>query len=671
MRAQYAIVIAAAALAASPAWAQVEQVTVTATAPLPPVGQAAFSTVTLDSSVLSSSDRLDDAMEDVPGLSLFRRSSSLNANATTQGVSLRAIAPSGAGRALVLLDGVPMNDPFGGWVIWSALPWEDLASAEVVRGAGAGPYGAGALTGTISLDERSDTGGVSVADLSGGSLGTYRAGAADGMSLGKVEVFASASGERSDGWIPVLPPDRGAADNHLWLDAGSASVRADTEFDGILASARIGGYDEARGGGTSYVNSSADGLNESITLERPAEADRFGWRLQAYSIESGFTNTSASIASARAFTTPANDQYATPALGIGGNAAAAGSIGDFRWEVGGDVRRNSGESRELYFWGGTAFNNRRRSGGQQIVAGLYAEGAYDTGDWLLTAGARGDYWADAQGHLVQTVRTTGALLSEADYPGRNGVVPTGRAGVRRNFDGFYVRAAAYAGFRPPSLNELYRPFRVGNNTTNANAALVPEKLYGTELGLGQDKGAFTWDADVFWNQLADAIANVTISSSTSGTVYQRQNAGDIDAVGAEGEAQLRLSDTLRLQGAFSVTDARVHPGAAAAQLAGKRPAQAPRMTLTGGVSWRPMDRLSLDADLRFEGKRFEDDLNTLTLGAAFKLDLRAAWRLRDSLSAYVAVDNATDADIATAEATNFVYSYDAPRTFEVGLTYAP
>src|SRR6202000_2477152 len=95
----------------------------------------------------------DTALAQVPALSLFRRDSSLSANPTTQGVSLRSIAPSGAGRALVALDGVPQNDAFGGWVIWSSLPGEDIGGAQVVRGAGAGPYGAGALTGVIALDE--------------------------------------------------------------------------------------------------------------------------------------------------------------------------------------------------------------------------------------------------------------------------------------------------------------------------------------------------------------------------------------------------------------------------------------------------------------------------------------------------------------------------------------
>ncbi|HXL98519.1 MAG TPA: TonB-dependent receptor plug domain-containing protein, partial [Rhizomicrobium sp.] len=210
--------VAAVLLAvASPARAQVETVMVTAARLPEPVGAAAFSTTKLDSSELVQFDQLDAALEQVPGLSLFRRSTSLNANATTEGVSLREIAPSGTSRALVMLDGVPLNDPFGGWVIWSALPAEDVGSADVVRGAGAGPYGAGALTGTILLSERDTTDGIAVADAAAGTLGTYRGGVSGGTELGQIDLFASASGERSNGWIPAAEPNRGPADNHLWF----------------------------------------------------------------------------------------------------------------------------------------------------------------------------------------------------------------------------------------------------------------------------------------------------------------------------------------------------------------------------------------------------------------------------------------------------------------------
>ena len=159
-------------------------------------GKRCVSTVALDQSALLQSPELDRSLEQVPGLSLFRRDSSLSANPTAQGVSLREIAPSGASRALVTLDGVPQNDPFGGWVIWSALPAEDIARGQIVRGAGAGPYGAGALTGVIALNEQEGQ-GIAAADLSAGEFGTRRAAAAGGIDAGKFSLFASASDESS------------------------------------------------------------------------------------------------------------------------------------------------------------------------------------------------------------------------------------------------------------------------------------------------------------------------------------------------------------------------------------------------------------------------------------------------------------------------------------------
>ncbi|MBS0275479.1 MAG: TonB-dependent receptor [Proteobacteria bacterium] len=660
----------------------VETVVVTSARLPQPVGNAAFSNTPLTADQLASSGRLDDALEQVPGLSLFRRSNSINANATTQGISLRSIAPSGAGRTAVLLDGVPINDPFGGWVIWGALPYEDIGGADVVRGAGAGPYGAGALTGTILLTERDTTNGIAIADASYGSRGTLRAGASGGIQDGDFDLFASAAGERSNGWIPIRPPRRGAADNHLWLDSGEASVRAQQRLGGgVMLSARAEYYDDARGGGVRGVESEAKGWIGSVTLSRPNEGDHLGWRVQGWFIGSGFMNTSASVPTfpaPRSIATPANDQYATPALGIGGNAALIGSSGHFRWEAGGDVRVNSGESREFYFFNGTDFADKRRSGGRETIGGLYGEGAYDDGLWLLTLGLRADYWATAQGHLVQQVRATNAVLLDNDFKGRSGTVPTARFGARRAiFGDQYLRVAAYEGFRVPTLNELYRPFRAGNNNTQANSGLKPERLYGAEIGWGGAIGSdVTWNLTGFWNRLHDAIANVTIASSPGGVTFQRRNAGDIEALGLEGDTAWRLNDALSLRAAFSITDARVHENPSAIppgqpSLTGNRPAQAPPVTITGGATWLPFDKLKLDANLHWESARFEDDQNTMRLGSAFVLDLKASYLLTEALSAFVAMDNAANANIATAQAADGTISYGQPRMYEVGLTYRP
>jgi outer membrane receptor protein involved in Fe transport len=94
---------------------------------------------------------LDDCLRLLAGFSLFRRSSSLVANPGTQGVSLRGLGSTGASRTLVLWDGIPLNDPFGGWVYWTRVAPEDLNVVEVSRGASTSVFGNLAMGGVVSL----------------------------------------------------------------------------------------------------------------------------------------------------------------------------------------------------------------------------------------------------------------------------------------------------------------------------------------------------------------------------------------------------------------------------------------------------------------------------------------------------------------------------------------
>src|SRR5580698_10001003 len=158
------------------------------------MGEAAFSIVRIDPATLATSVRLDQALAAAPGVSLFRRTSSLGANPTTQGVSLRGIAGSGASRALVTLDGVPQNDPFGGWVIWTGLPTEGISGATLVRGAGSGPYGAGALTGVVALQQPAHIDGGFQGEVEGGSLNYARAAGIAEADFGQSRLFLDASG---------------------------------------------------------------------------------------------------------------------------------------------------------------------------------------------------------------------------------------------------------------------------------------------------------------------------------------------------------------------------------------------------------------------------------------------------------------------------------------------
>ena len=647
---------------------------------LPPApGDRAFSIVQLGPQVLSTRPRLDEALTDVPGVSLFRRTSSLGANPTTQGISLRGVAGSGASRALVTLDGVPQNDPFGGWVIWSGVPSELIEGASLVRGAGAGPYGAGALTGAVSLDERTRIPGGVLGELSAGSL-DYRRGAVvvDAGATEATRILLSASAEHSDGWTPVQKERRGRADVPLTLDDWSASMRVLSDLGGQVLAVRASTFREKRSAGLVGASSRVEGWTGSATLAAPADAG-IGWRLQGWVRGSNLANSSVAVAANRANTTPANNQYSTPALGYGFNAALRRTDPAFTWELGADLRITEGESRELFRFMAPDYTRLRVAGGRTVVGGVYAEASRTAGDWLVTGGLRLDHWRSLDAQRLETDRANGAVTLNEQPADRDGL-PTARAGLRRDFqDGLFLRSAAYAGFRPATLNELHRPFRVGNDITEANAALKPERLYGMEVGAGQAYGAGSWNVGVFYNRLNDAIANVTLGIGPGtfpiagfippgGVLRQRQNAGSVDAYGFEAEAEHRLGTGFTLNLAAAYTHAEVDGGSSAPQLTGLRPAQTPRFTALAGASWRPIEPLSLRLDLRYEGARFDDDLNSRVLENGVSLDARMDWRVAGPVSLFVAAENLLDEKIETAQTADGVESYSAPRVVRAGLS---
>ncbi|MCW0046691.1 TonB-dependent receptor [Brevundimonas sp. BT-123] len=658
------------------------EIVVTAARLPPAAADAAFSVVRIDQTVLSRSSRLDEALRSVPAVSLFRRTSSAAANPTTQGISLRAIAPSGAGRTLVLLDGVPLNDPFGGWVIWSQATPESLESLDVIRGAGSGPYGAGALTGTITLRERGKGGAL---DVSASELGGLRAAGSASTRVGAVAVTLSGLREVSDGYVPVRGPSAGAADTPLDLDSRSAALRVDTALGPANLSVRAATWEEDRGSGLAGTRANASGHSLSATAAQAPTTDGYGWRLQAWRIDSNLANSSASVSADRSTTTPANDQFKTPATGWGLNAALRRRMAEFaggrlEWELGADARFNDGETNELFSNPtGAGFTRIRRAGGETVVAGAYVDASWTAAEWLVAGGLRVDRWENMGGFRQENTLATGAVLLNESDPDRSGEVVSARLALRRDLGGGYAaRAAAYSGFRPATLNELHRPFRVGNDITEANAALTPETLKGVETGLAFDREGVRWGASVFWNQITDAIVNVTLGSGPAtfpragfvpagGVLRQRQNAGTIDAWGVELTGALDLSSAVSLNAAASWTDAEIDGGSSAAQLTGLRPAQAPEWSATAGLDWRATDRLTLALAARYESSRFDDDLNSRVLDAAVTLDARAEWAFTPSATLWMAADNLFDADVEVSETGTGVAGYGPPRTVSIGL----
>jgi vitamin B12 transporter len=660
--------------------AAVETITVNAARLPTSLADAAFSIVNVDPNAIESLPRLDRALETTPGLSLFRRGSSAGANPTTQGVSLRSIGPTAAGRALVTVDGVPQNDPFGNWVIWTSIPTDAIRQVSIVRGAGAGPYGAGALTGVIAMDERSQVdGGNGTIEVSGSDHGQRQGSASVGGAVNdKIQFFGAGQTEQGDSWIPVRE-GRGAADTPLTLRDASGTGKAVFDLGFANLTAEGGGYSEARNSGTLYAASSSSGDDAAVTLAAQPDPTHLGWRLQTWMRQSNLSNTSAAISANRNTATLSNDEYATPATGWGANAAVRKLADWGSLELGADYRATSGQESEYLTYVNGLPTKKRVAGGDTQQVGAYAEGAWRSGPWLVTGGARVDQWQQTNGHRIESLLSTGAITLDPLIANKSGVLPTARGGVRYDFGhGFYARTAGYEGFRAPSLNELYRPFRVGNNVTEANENLKPEKLYGAEIAIGQDQAPIVWDVTGFLNQLRDPIANVTEGAGpgsfpragfvpAGGLFIQRQNVQAINATGVEGDAKYKPIEALTLELAGDYTDATVDGGASDPQLTGKRPAQTPQLTATASAEWTVVRNVVFSAFVRYESVRYADDQNTLVLPPGALLSLRLDWQATPNWGVFLAADNVTDTALATDQTATFVRSYDEPRVFRFGF----
>jgi outer membrane receptor protein involved in Fe transport len=634
-------------------------------------GDRAFAAASLDRDALQATS-LDQALKREVQAALFRRQSSLTANPTVQGIGLRAIGPSGAGRALVTLDGVPQNDPFGNWVIWAALPNDEITHAHVVKGAGGGAYGAGALTGVIDLSLQPPQPGAAFASASAddGSSSDVRAGA----TLGPVAI--SGLGRTLKGDIPVRA-GRGAADVATF--GRDRSVFAHTQFPlfgGDLA-IMAGNYDSRRDTGLRGATATSSGDQVAVSLTRQPGVQDLGWRLQAWHRDSDLSNVSVSVAAGRTGATIANNQVATPATGDGFNAALRRKSGGIEWEIGADARRFEGESREFFRYVSGSPTRYRVAGGSETVSGLYAEASRDFGSTLLSGAVRADVWKTEDGHRTESDTATGDKTLSLTFREQSGTVVSGRIGATHDFGGITARAAAYTGFRPPSLNELYRPFRVGNDVTDANADLTPENLTGAEVGLrGGDVRRFV-DIGVFANRLDHPITNVTIASGpltsatagfipAGGTLRQRRNQGQIRAYGLEARGRYELNDAFAFDGSLTLTHARVARANPAVN--GLRPAEAPDYSGSVGVEAH-VARAIVHADLVFEGQPFDDDLNSLALKASRNLSLSLDYPLTRQVVLTASVTNALDAAIPVTHAGDGTVGYDTGRRIAIGLVW--
>lgn len=628
-----------------------------------PQSDAAYDSVVIDRARLTgdASGRVENVLSDVAGLQQFRRSDSRSANPSAQGLTLRALGGNASSRTLVLLDGVPIVDPFFGYVPFNALSADRLSEVRVTRGGGSGAFGAGALSGTIELVSagRSELPPVSASAFYG-SFDSVQLAATAAPDVGKGYVAVSGRYDRSDGFYTTPDSQRVAATARAAYRDWSTAIRAVAPIDELTElQTSVSVLRDNRTLRFQGADSSTSGEDASVRL-----IHRGDWAVDAvgYVQVRNFTNKVISATSFRL----SLDQRDTPALGVGGKIELRPPVGDRHMlRVGADFRRSSGELFEDSYNATTgALTLRRNAGGNQTTAGLFVEDEWKLGDLILTGGGRVDRWSIDDGFLRERT-AAGVLSTNNSYANHDGTRATGRVGAHWQIAPIVaVRAAAYTGFRLPTLNELYRPFMVFPITTQANADLKMERLRGAEAGIDLTPlPGVALNVTAFTNRLEDAIANVTVATNTR----RRMNVDAIVAKGIEASASVKQGP-FSLVASYAFNASRVHASGVAAGLDGFIPAQSPRQNVAATVAWAPTGGPSLSATVRHVGKQYEDDLQTDVLRAATTVDGVATLPLGHKLTLVGRVENMANVHVVTRNAGGSM-DYGTPRTFWIGVKY--
>jgi outer membrane receptor protein involved in Fe transport len=576
---------------------------------------------------------LDDRLRQVAGFQLFRRTSSWVANPTTQGTSLRGLGSTAASRTLVLSDQVPLNDAFGGWIHWNEIPQLAVGGVELMRGGASDLYGSSAIGGVIDVIPVRPEGRSYAVDVSGASHGTSNLSGLLTERAGRWDALAATTLFRTDGYVLIAPEFRGPVDVPYNVHSQSGRLefhRAIGTDDGLFVRGNI--LNEARDNGT-RVQTNGTRLWRYIAggdWSLPASSRLL---LRLYGTDQGYRQSFSAIAPNRA-TERLTRLQRVPTQQLGGSLQWAGTYGSLTLVAGGDLLDTRGTDNETPVSNGVEQTTMTTTA-RQRAGGGYGEVLWQPKNWSVAFSSRVD------------------RFRSFDAKQRAGASTT-------------VLPSAFRAFRGPSMNELYRTGQVGQQITKANPSLRPERATGFEVGallnrprLGSVRTSY------FWTQVNRPVAAVTLSSTPTSVLQQRENLGQLTSRGITVEAELRPLEYLTVTGGYQYADSTVTKFQANPALVGNWTAQVPRNSATAQFRLEKQRWGVFGVDLRTSGQQFDDTANQYRLAGYAQVDLYAEHRFGHGLTAYGSVQNVSGNPIEAGRTP--VLTLGVPRTISLGL----
>jgi outer membrane receptor protein involved in Fe transport len=614
------------------------------------------STRVLDTQQLqqAASPSLDGKLRDIPGFTLFRRSISLVANPTTEGVSLRGLGSTAASRSLVVLDDIPLNDPYGGWIHWEELPELSIHSVEIVRGGASDLYGSSAIGGVISvIPARPQTSGLQIL-TSGGSESTLDDGALATAKQGPWSALASGGLIATDGYTLIAPNLRGPIDqpSNVHAQNGLAEVERMLPGDGRVF-VRSNVLNEIRHNGTPAQ------WNATRLWRGAAGADWRDFALRLYGDDEHYRQTFSSIAADRASEKLTRFVF-DPADELGAALRWHRPIGAHALVLtGADTHDVRAEDSEQLFTGAGGFLS---TSARQRQTGVWGEALLTPANWTVSGSARVDHFSNFNAQQFSSSAAAVQLpdFSETVFDPRLGL-------VRRLTPSVAWNASAFRAYRAPTENELYRTGQVGQQVTEPNPNLRSERATGWETGFQADFRRYgsSVRASYFWTQVNRPITALTLSVTPTSELLQRENLGQIESRGVSLDYALQPVSWIGIEGGYQFANATVTNFAPEPQLIGNWIPQVARNMATSQVRLTRARIGVLSAQGQLTGRQFDDDANAYLLHSYFRLDASAEHNFGRHIVAFASGENIFDRLIEVGKTP--LLTLGTPRVARVGI----
>jgi outer membrane receptor protein involved in Fe transport len=620
-----------------------QQVTVTATRSSVPVGETGKTVYSLGAKELHEypAVTLDEALRQHAGFELFRRSSTRVQNPTSAGISLRGLGSTAASRTLVLEDGAPLNDPFGGWVHWNENPAQAVEAVTLVSGGGSDLYGSSALGGVIDVVPEGAEATRVEASAVGGSQYTEDLSGLVANSGKRMGELLAGEVLRTAGYIQTDPASAGTVDVPSNVHSETFRTEVGRRLVGdpkVFLTANV--LNEARGNGTPLQTNGTRLWRYLAGYETPGDG-RVSGRFRAFGSDEGFRQTFSSIAANRDSETLTR-LARTRTQELGGTGDATVRLGPAAMVFGADVRDIRGSDDETPIKLGVASGLTDVTARQRYIGG-FGEVLGAKGHWSGAASVRVDSASNFD--VVQTAEAGSGPVT-ATLPGnRTEVVASPRVGVVRSFDkGFSLHATGFRAFRAPTMNELYRTGQVGQEITLPNAGLNSERATGWEVGAETTKlpGGNSLQATYFWTEINRPVSAVLVSSTATTITNVRENLGQIRSQGVEVAMNLRTGKAVSGSVGYQFADATVTQFSAQPSLVGKWIPDVPRESATGQVRAENARLGEVTLAARFGGRAFDDSSNIYPLAKFFEMDLSGQRRVGTRAEVFFLVENLTN-----------------------------